>query len=113
MSRGKNMIRERLRIAEVDKQLNGITATVHYTEQGFPRQKQITATSEEALYEQVFWFKAEHYPQVIVKMLQYNGQNVVWDDRLGTYSHYCFGKGRMSFAEFKKLIFEEEVKETA
>jgi hypothetical protein len=82
-------------------------ATIQYSENGFPRQKQFASHTEEDLFEQIFWFQAEHYPKVVVNIVQYNGSTIKWNGYADTYAHYWLGKGRMSFEDFKAACLNE------
>lgn len=97
-------------LREAEKRIIDIKATIHFTENGLPRQKPFTSHTEEYLFEQVFWFQTEHYPAVLIKSIQFSGKTVVWNNRVSTYSHYWLGKGRMSFIQFKAACFNEPEK---
>lgn len=99
------LLRRKLRIKEAEVRIHDIKATVHYTHNALPRQASFKSHSEEDLLEQVFWFQVEHYPAVTVSTVQYAGKTLQWDGHASTYAHYYFGKGRMSFEEFKEACF--------
>lgn len=97
-------------LREAEERIIDIKATVHFRYGGFPRQATFRSHTEEDLYKQVFFFKAEHAPKVEITTLQYNGKNVQWNNNFDTYSHYTFAKSHMSFEQFKEACFNQPEK---
>lgn len=75
-----------------------IKASVHYFENGLPRQRLFTAANEEQLYQQVFLFEVEN-PEINIRLLCYRGNIINWKP-IYTGLHYCFGEGSITFEEF-------------
>lgn len=97
-----------IRLKKAEARICDLKATLYYTQLGLPRQKQLNAHTEENLFNQAFFFHAENYPQVNLERIQYSGKNIEWDDRTELFAHYCFGKGRISFDDFRKVIIDPE-----
>lgn len=89
-----------------------VKATIYYTENSFPRQKQVAAPTEEKLLHTIFEIPIDAYPEKMlsIKQVHYQGELLYWSDFL---AHSHFAKGRMSFDEFKKALFEKPEKITA
>ena len=75
-----------------------LKASVHYFDNGLPRQRHFVANDEKQLYEQVFLFELEN-TGISIRMLCYRGNVVNWKP-IYTGLHYCFGKGRITFQQF-------------
>lgn len=84
-----------------------IKATVHImNEDNFPRQLTFEAANEEELYQKVFLFEAEHHPKIKIRQLCYHGKVIDWQPVYNGL-HYCFGKGHISFEQFKQKFMAE------
>ncbi len=102
-------LRKEHRLQQIKRRLNAenpIIGTLHYIENGFTRQKEISAENEEKLIEKVFYFEIDKFPARQVKTVQYRGKTLNWS-RASTYAHYLLGKERMSFEQFKAACYDE------
>lgn len=102
-----------IRLKKAEARICDVKAILYYTQLGLPRQKQLNSHTEEDLFNQAFLFHAENYPQVNLERIQYSGRNIEWNNRTALFAHYCFGKNRIDFAEFKKVIIDEPERITA